>query len=404
MDFARTQYVDLIRAAALRHRKMAFITGPRQVGKTTLARQLLPEDGVYYTWDDVEFRRQWIRDPKVLISQPAGRRLTVVLDELHKAPRWKSYLKGVYDTRGDFADIIVTGSTRLDVSRRGGDSLLGRYFTFRLHPFSVGELARQGEVPDPDTLLPALRHPLSAPAEVLKVLQERGGFPEPYLKGQPAFLNLWRRTRTERLVREDLLDISRTHELALLETLAALLPERVGSLLSMQSLVRDLEVGHPTIRRWLSWLSQLYYVFLVPPYGRNIARALKKQPKLYLVDWAEVRDPAARFENLVAGHLLKAAHFWTDAGFGAFELRYVRDKEKREVDFLLLRDQKPCLLIECKLADAKPSPHLAAFSSALSPALCVQVIGKTGVHEWFDLPARGKGLLISADAFLAQLP
>jgi uncharacterized protein len=400
----RARYIDLIERTAFAHGKMAFVAGPRQVGKTTLSRQILSRHGggSYHNWDDRAFRKEWIRDPAALVPRRTGGENLVVFDELHKAPRWKSYLKGVFDTRGEDSRILVTGSARLDTFRRGGDSLLGRYFLFRLHPFSVGELG--GTLVPPDALAKAVSRRLEPNARILHRLLAQGGFPEPYTKADARFLNLWQGTRTERLVREDLRDITRAHDLSLLATAAMLLPERVGSLFSIQSLAGDLEVSHPTARRWMEWFFQLYYAYSIAPHDRSVSRSIRKQPKIYLWDWAEVDDPAARFENLVAGHLLKAVHFWTDGGEGRFDLRYVRDKEKREVDFLVVRDGKPWMMVECKRSAGPASPNLVRFARALGPAIAVQVVEENGVQEWFPLDKGARGQLMSADAFLGLLP
>jgi len=400
----RPSYGDPIGKLAFDNDKMAFVTGPRQVGKTTLARQLLSEyrSDRYFNWDDIEFRRRWIKDPKQFVPEIVGERTLVVFDEIHKAPRWKTYLKGLYDTRRYHAHILVTGSARLDVFRRGGDSLLGRYFLFRMHPFSLGEL-EGGEHP-PDSLKKAFSEKVPSKKTTFGRLLQYGGFPEPYLKTDLKFTNAWRRMRTERLVREDLLDLTRTHELGLIETAVAMMPERVGSLFSVQSLAEDLQVSHPTVNRWMNWLSQLFYLYRLFPHTKNVARSLKKQPKVYLWDWSEIEDEGARFENLVAGHLLKAVHFWTDSGIGTFELSYVRDKEKHEVDFLIVRDRRPWALIECKRSKNAPSPHLIRFSRQLEPDFTVQIVEESGVHELFELGEKRKGLLISADSFLTLLP
>lgn len=206
------------------------------------------------------------------------------------------------------------------------------------------------------------------------------------------------------MIREDLLDLSRTHEISLIEAAIALLPDRVGSPFSMQSFSEDLEISHPTAKRWIDWLSALFYLYRVLPYGRNVARALKKQPKLYLWDWSEIQDDGARFENFIASHLLKAVHFWTDNGTGTFELNYIRDKEKREVNFLVLRDRKPWMMVECKLSDHDPSLHLKKFATSMNPELALQVVWKSGVHERFALSGKTKGFVISADSFLKLLP
>src|SRR3989338_4786682 len=331
----RPYYLDFIKNICFKNDKMAFITGPRQVGKTTLALKLLEEtgEGKYYNWDDVEFKRNWMRDPKKLVPQKVGVKQTIVFDELHKAPRWKPNLKGVYDLCHAFTNFLVTGSARLDIFRRGGESLFGRYFLLRMHPFTLGEF--QERTPHPDMILSSLKRPLTSDSPRFERLFRFGGFPDPYLKADPALWNLWRQSRLERLIREDLLDLSRSQELSLMETCAALLPERVGSPFSVQSVAEDLQVSHPTVQRWLTWFSQLFYLYFVPPYSKKISRSFKKQPKAYLFDWSEVSSEGARFENLVASHFLKACHFWTDSGVGRADLFYLRDKEKREVDFFI---------------------------------------------------------------------
>ncbi len=396
----RRLYAEFVNNTAFKNNKMAFICGPRQVGKTTLTQLLLEERGrgKYYTWDDVEFKRQWIKDPKKFVPETIGPRSLVVFDELHKAPRWKPLLKGVYDLRHTSADILVTGSARLDVFRRGGDSLLGRYFLLRMHPFTLGEL--RGGAVQPGALHDFLNRPISPSPQVFSRLFQFGGFPDPYLKADPTILNLWHRTRLERLIREDLFDVARTHEISLIETCATLIPERVGSPFSFQSLSEDLSVSHPTVRRWLLWLSRLFYVYFVPPYSKKLARSLRKQPKVYLWDWSEIADEPARFENMVAGHFWKACHYWTDCGLGNFELFYIRDKEKREVDFLVTRDRKPWILSECKLSESSISPHLFYYAERLGCPIALQVIKTSGVQELFDLRKGEKGYLMSADAFL----
>jgi predicted AAA+ superfamily ATPase len=400
----RPTYIDMVERIAFHYGKMAFVAGPRQVGKTTLARQILDKcsSNHYHACDDPVFRRQWHADPSALVPRRVGERPVIVLDELHKLPRWKNRLKSLHDTRGGDARILVTGSARLDLFRRGGDSLLGRYFLFRMHPFSLGEI--EGSAVPPDAIAGSLDGPLESSAGTLDVLLDHGGFPEPFLKRDAAFTNLWRRSRIERLVREDLRDLQRVSEVSLIETAALLLPERVGSLFSMKSLSEELEVSQPTIKRWMEWLSNLYLVYRISPHARNVARSLGKQPKIYLWDWSEVPDPGPRFENLVAGHLLKAAHAWTDTGLGTFDLRFVRDKEKREVDFLLLRNRKPWMLVEAKTSERTPSPHLLRFASQLRPEMTVQLLSAGGVHEWFDAYKGHRGHLVSADSFLRLLP
>ena len=386
----RPYYLHFIKEICFKNNKMAFITGPRQVGKTTLALELLKEteEGRYYNWDDVEFKRSWIRDPKKLVPQKVGVQQTIVFDELHKAPRWKPTLKGVYDLCHSFAHFLVTGSARLD----------GFKFLLRMHPFTLGEFHER--TPNPDTILKLLHQKLASDSVRFERLFKFGGFPDPYLKADQKLWNLWRQSRIERLIKEDLLDLTRSHEIALLETCAALLPERVGSPFSIQSVAEDLQVSHPTVKRWLTWFAQLFYLYTVPPYSRKLGRSFKKQPKVYLFDWSEVESEAARFENLVASHFLKASHFWTDSGLGRYDLFYLRDKEKREVDFLITQENKPWLLGECKLNDSNLSPDLLYYAKKLKPPIVLQVIKTSGVHERFEIEKGYYGYLISADALL----
>ncbi len=396
----RPHYLRFIEEIAFRHGKMAFVTGPRQVGKTTLAQQLLAKtpEGRYYSWDDPTFRREWVKDPKKLIPEKIGVRQTLVFDELHKAPRWKSTLKGVYDLRHSFADILVTGSARLDVFRRGGESLFGRYYLLRMHPFSLGELS--GKISDPDDIPRAIAKLLPEEPKLFDQLLRFGGFPEPLLSKDETVWNLWRKSRLEKLVRGELLSLTRAHELSLIETCAALLAERVGSPFSTQSLVEILEVSHPTVKRWLGWLSQLFYFFPLAPYSKSLGRSFKKQPKLYLSDWSEVENTAARFENMVAAHLLKACHWWSDSGQGNFELRYLRNKEKQEVDFLITREGIPWLMAECKETDTAVSPNLFYFERKLGAPIVLQIVRTSGVQEKFKISEEKSGFIISANRFL----
>ena len=401
----RERYLTIVHDLAFRNNKMAFITGPRQVGKTTLALQIREtfKNGVYYNGDDIELKRKWIKQPSLLVPQSIGEDNLVVFDELHKLPKWKNILKSLYDAKKEMARFLVTGSARLDVYRRGGDSMLGRYFLFRLHPFSVGELG-WGPPVSPDGVIKGLLSRKLPASSSYDPLFSLGGFPDPFLKGDPKYHLVWRQGRFERLVRGDLVDLSRLREMALMRTLMALLPERVGSPLSVQSLAEDLDSNHPTVRRWLGWLEQIYYAYLVSPYSRNIAQSLKKQPKLYLWDWSEIEDEAARFENLVAGHLLKAVHFWNDTGEGVFALFYLRNRQKEEVDFLVTRNKKPWLAVECKMNDDLPSSSLIRFTASLKPALALQVLHVKGAHQRFETHTSTPGIMVSADQFLGLLP
>lgn len=390
--------------------KMAFMSGARQCGKTTLAKRILRQykSGRYYNWDEIKFRRLWTKNPSGIIPPAAQEdaRPLIVLDELHKAKSWKKNLKGVYDTLDMPCDILVTGSARLNVYRKGSDSLLGRYYHLRLHPFSLYEmLRRKPGIAAPD-LLPAVFDrsiQISAGAkDYLPLLLRFGPFPEPLLAGTDRTLNLWRRNRVERIIREDLRDLSRLPELSQVEMLASLLPERAANPLSITSLSEVLEVAYTTVRRWLQYLNELYYFFEVKPYSKSLSRSIKKEGKLYLWDWSEVENEASRFENLVALHLLKYCDYLTDSGEGDYELRYLRNKEKKEIDFLLLKNNRPWLPVEVKLNQEKLSENWKVFLPHINCPYALQVVNKSNVFNIVEL-GEYKVLIISAEEFLRYL-
>ena len=253
-------------------------------------------------------------------------------------------MKGIWDTEKSIRHIVVTGSARLDVYRKGGDSLAGRYRYFRLHPFSLPELAAAGQPTDLDALL------------------HFGGFPEPLFTRDETEHRIWQRDRLSRVVRDDVRDLERVREISLVEHLVDLLPDRVGAPLSIANVRQDLEVDHKTVERWLQILEDLYVCFRVAPYGAPRIRAVKKERKLYLWDWSQVSDAGARFENLVASQLLKYCHFVEDTEGWKMELRYLRDRDRREVDFVLLRDRRPVLAVECKSGDRAIGPAVRYFA------------------------------------------
>ncbi len=389
--------------------KMAFISGPRQGGKTTMAQLLLKVRGagVYYNWDETKFRRLWTKDPHLVLPGEIGKtKPLVVLDELHKARLWKRGLKGLYDTQDNQCDILVIGSARLNVYRKGSDSLMGRYYHFRLHPFSVAELLNERYFVSSDNLIAELfakRPSHSQQAEhALKDLYHYGPFPEPLFAANARSLNLWQRNRVEKIIREDLRDLSRLPELSQVEMLASLLPERAAQPLSIQALSEDLEVAYTTVKRWLGYLGELYYSFGLKPYVKSLSRAIRKENKLYLWDWSEVEAEGARFENLVAAHLLKYCDYLTDTGAGNFELRYLKNKEKHEIDFVILRNKKVFLPIEVKLTEEQPSASWNKFMNYLGCAHGVQLVMKPNVYKIYECQGY-KILVISAANFLQYL-
>jgi uncharacterized protein len=376
-----------VRELSFPRHKITMLSGPRQCGKTTLAKSLLAErgGGTYHNWDQVEFRRIWTKTPSALLPAEGKQVPVLVLDEIHKAPGWKRTLKGLYDTLERPCDIVVTGSARLDVYRKGGDSLLGRHLAFRLHPFSIAELSPLDARSDPrDKLKRLLAGHLPAAQEreaVFAALSRLGGFPEPFLTASDRAARIWRQSRVTQVIREDLRDLTHLTELGKIEMLASLLPERVGSPLSRQALSEVLEVAHPTITRWIGALTDLFYCFELKPWTKAVSRSLRKESKVYLWDWSEVDEPGPRFENLVACHLLKACDYWTDTGEGRFELWYLRNKEKEEIDFLIVRDKRPWLAVEAKLSDTTPSKHFPKFLRYLGLDAGLQLVASPDVNR-----------------------
>lgn len=305
---------------------MVFVAGPRQVGKTTLALALPAARAGYLSWDVALGRERILRR-----ELPPGR--LWVFDEIHKYRGWRNLLKGLWDGRRRGQRILVTGSARLDFYRFGGDSLQGRYHLLRLHPFSAAEL-KLDTAPDLHRLL------------------RLGGFPEPFLRGSEVEARRWSREYRDRLIREDLVSLERVEDLGTLELLALRLPELVGSPLSLNAIREDLQVSHKTVANWVGILERLYAVFRLAPFGAPRIRAVKKEQKHYHLDWSVVPDDAARFENLVAAHLLKWVHFEQDSQGRDLELRYFRDADGREVDFVVVESGQPRLLVEAKWGDA----------------------------------------------------
>jgi predicted AAA+ superfamily ATPase len=388
----RERYLERVVEADL-GAKMVLLGGPRQVGKTTLARRILArrDSGVYLSWDNREDRRE-IRAAR----WPGGRAL-VALDELHKWRGWKRWLKGEFDKHRERLQFLVTGSARLDLYRRGGDSLQGRYHHHRLHPFSYAEAVSGATAP---SLEPGreLEIPARGDAGLVQALLQFGGFPEPFLAQSPRTLRRWQKERLDRFFREDVRDLEPIRDLSTFQLLAELLPDRVGSLLSLNALREDLEVSHRALTHWMDVLEALYHVFRVRPFAGPRSRLLTKMPKAYLWDWSLVPERAARFENLLACHLLKLCHFLEDAEGHPVELRYVRERTGREVDFLVMTGRRPWLLVEVKLAQTRVDPALADFKKRLSVPCAYQVTLEEG-RDFVEDGVR----VVPASRFLAAL-
>jgi predicted AAA+ superfamily ATPase len=336
--------------------KMVFVGGPRQVGKTTMAKDLLTgfPKGRYFNWDFDDDRQD------ILKKRWTAENTLLIFDELHKFPRWKNWIKGLYDVSHDQHPFLVTGSARLDLYRRGGDSLLGRYHYWRLHPFSLDEI------------------PAGLTArEAFQRLMSVGGFPEPFLDNDERAARRWRRERFDRVLREDIRDLSSIRNIQLLSLFLDLLRQRVGGLVTLSNLAADIQVSPKTAASWLEVLERMYLVFAVRPFTRSLPRAVLKPPKVYFFDTGDpLVEEGERFENLVAASLLKRLQFLEDRDGYRYELRYLRDKEGREVDFVILKDNRIEELVEVKWADENISKSLLYYAEKLQPRKATQVVAR----------------------------
>jgi len=380
---------------------MAFVIGPRQIGKTTTCRNHVDAT---INWDNIDDRELILAGPASVIDRLGLNRLSetipvVLFDELHKYPRWKQFLKGFFDTYADRVHITVTGSSRMDIYRRGGDSLMGRYFLYRMHPFSVAETLTQ-ELPDVKRIV---RRSAKVQATDFIALWQHGGYPEPFLKRDTRFSRRWHSLRLKQLVREDIRDLTQIQQIDQLELLVNLLANRSAHQLIYGNLAKEVRVSIDTIRRWIDTLCSLHLGFLIRPWFRNVSRSLRKEPKWFLRDWASIEDAGDKAETFVACHLLKAVDGWNDMGLGKFELGYLRDKEKHEVDFLVVRDGKPWFLAEVKHQEESISPALKFFQDQLKAPFAFQLVVDA---DYVDADCFAKPcdpIVVPAKTFLSQL-
>lgn len=342
--------------------KMVFISGPRQVGKTTLAQQLgenfFSGSYAYFNWDNRQDRKA------ILNATFPGDKKLFIFDEIHKYRNWKNYLKGEYDKYKHRFNILVTGSARLDIYRKGGDSLLGRYHSYRLHPLSLQELSGEKTKPIPLKELVFLDS-AKRRKELFNTLFKFGGFPQIFLKQSEKALRRWHNERAERIIKDDIRDIENVRDISALQVLVELLPDKVGSLFSLNSLREDLNVNHKTISSWVDILEKFYYHFRIYPFQSSLIKSLRKEPKMYLWNWSEIDDENIRFENILASHLLKLCNFLFDTEGYKAQLYYLRDNEQREVDFLVTVAGKPWFCVEAKNSLKDIPPALRYFVSKL---------------------------------------
>jgi predicted AAA+ superfamily ATPase len=389
-------------------KSMVFLIGPRQVGKTTLSEIISTSftNRLYFNWDIPQHRTRLLENPfffeELVRKDPSAPLIT--FDEIHKYRDWKNYLKGVYDKYHSAYCFLVSGSGRLDLYQKGGDSLAGRYFLFHLWPFTIAEVGNirkeiDGFLKDP------LGIPLAggeAMLEKWKRLSSLSGFPEPYLSSRVTTYRRWTTTYSSQLIREDIRDLTGIRSIGEIEALYFLLPSKVGSPVSIPSLAGDLKVSYNTVQNWLTVLERFFLIFSITSWSKKIARAIQKERKVYLFDAPRIEDPGARFENMIALELWRAVTNWNDLGHGQFSLHFIKNKEKQEVDFLIANNRKPFLLIEAKLSESTPTVPLRKFQSALNiPAVQLNEEGE----GYRLLSNEGQSILIApAYQWLSQLP
>jgi predicted AAA+ superfamily ATPase len=391
-------YDHILEAHLKENRQMAFVSGPRQVGKTTTCRH---EGSEYLSWDILEDQRNIVRGPTSVanlmeLDRARATPPVLVFDELHKYPKWKAFLKGFFDGYGDKAKVIVTGSSRLDMFKKGGDSLMGRYFLYRMHPFSVGEIARTAPPATP------IHKPSPISDEDWNALWVHGGFPEPYLRRSDTFTRRWRSLRMHQLTKEDLREMTQLQDLGTMEVLAQILAERSGQQLTYAGLAKDTNIAGDTAKRWVGVLEQMHFGFRVAPWFKSVANSLRKEPKWFLRDWSVVSDEGPRAETFVGCQLLKAVEGWTDLGLGSFHLRYLRTKLKKEIDFLVVKDGKPWFLVEVKLSESSLSPSLREFQDMVGAQHAFQVVVNLPYEEVDSFGFRNP-VVVPARTFLSQL-
>ena len=400
------------------HGRMSFICGPRQIGKTTLAKahlQKLGQGTNYYNWDSLSLRQKFASSPLFFIENlnlpseqkhrlPQGTSARVVFDEIHKYPQWKNILKGYYDEWKAAIHFIIIGSARLDYFRHSGDSLVGRYFLFKMNPCHPHDLTgfsldRNNAWHPKRDLLP-FEEPQKAFQAATAQLLDISGFPEPFHVGTKEFYERWKENHISLITGEDVRDLSKISSIQKLQTLVFLLPERVGAPLSLNNLRNILQCAHATLHSWMETLKKVYLVFDVAPYTAKLKRAVSKERKFYFWDWGILEDPGKRLENFVAVQLERAVSAWTEWGKGAYELMYLRTKDGREVDFIITEKNKPLLLVECKSGDKSLSSSLIYFKERLGVPAAVQVLNLPGF-----LKQMGRGVFVAGlDRFLQLLP
>ena len=361
---------------------MVFISGARQAGKTTLAKDIASEEpaSLYFNYDIPINKSKILNHPTFFEDVDRGKsdQPLIILDEIHKFKEWKNYLKGIYDGYAGEFRFLVTGSGRLDLSRKRGDALSGRYYHFHLFPFTIGEIfASSPHQLDQERLLEIPEQNAIA-QEAWDTMAQVSGFPEPFLKGTKLKYRRWAQSYHSQVIRDDIRDEFAVQQIDAMEALYVLIGGCVGSPFSASNHARTLTISHKTVSSWITVFERFFLVFKLRPYSKRISRSLVKEPKVYFYDCCRVPDEALRYENMVAVELKRAVTLWSDFGFGEYELWYLRNKEKEEIDFLITENGKPIFMVEAKFSDPTISPNLIKFQNALQiPA--IQLVNQSNV-------------------------
>ncbi len=391
--------------------KMIFVTGPRQVGKTTFAQKWLASVGsedTYYNWDDpslmVRYKKNTLYFQNIIDGKFKNDPVPFVFDEIHKHTEWRNILKGFYDINREKMQLLVTGSARLGYFQKSGDSLVGRYFSYQLFPLGLPEVMgnfshiidNSDFFADGNLLANLARDAkMQGAEEALENLLKFGGFPEPLIRGTEKFHRRWQNNYRNLLTKEDVRDLSRIADIKGLETLVEILPARVGSQMSIPSLSEDLGKKYDTIKNWIDILQGVYLVFTLRPWHKKIARAIKKEKRLYFFDWSILPESGVVFENITAVALIRMAARMTETGLGNYEIRYLRDREKREVDFVLIKDNHPVCLFETKESHTGISKAGRFYGEKLNISF-YQIVRNASAVETFP----GNCFVIPASNFL----
>jgi len=376
------------------HGRMSFICGPRQIGKTTLAQshlERLSQSENYHNWDSLSLRQEFASE-------------WVVFDEIHKYPRWKNILKGYYDEWKNSINFVITGSARLDYLRQSGDSLVGRYFLFKMNPLHphdlTGIILNRDSAWHPKLSMVPFIEPDKTFQDATAQLYDLNGFPEPVSVGTKDFYERWKNDHISLITNEDIRDLSRITHIQKLQTLVFLLPERVGSPLSLNNLKNILGCAHASVKNWLETLKKVYLVFEIAPFATRLKRSVLKEPKYYFWDWGLLEDQGKRFENFIAVQLQRAVSAWNEWGKGDYRLMYVRTKDGREVDFIITEKDKPYLMIECKVNEKNLDPNLVYFKERIKVPIAFQVINESAYLKQAE-----RGIfIVGRDRFLQILP